>query len=260
MLDIKGEILTGSWLRCSRKEVKKSNTAITKTIAEEDLKCKICENEKLIKIFNKITENLIRKFSLHKCIFTLVDKKTYVLAVNYPQKSDNDLIKINVGDCLAEESCGTNAVALCVKEKEEFFLKGEDHYCQLFHNYLSFALPIKVIGRIKGFLGIFIYRKKVRQNYWGLISELIAKYIAGEFIKKTYFTKGRNRELNETQKEILKLSAQGYKISEIKKIMDINESSVKYHRCQIYKKLEVENIVHALGEAIKNGIITVDEI
>ena len=58
--------------------------------------------------------------------------------------------------------------------------------------------------------------------------------------------------LDELKNEILKLSAEGYTISEISKKLNVSDSSVRYHRGKICEFLEAKNMTHAITKAVKN--------
>jgi DNA-binding CsgD family transcriptional regulator len=62
-------------------------------------------------------------------------------------------------------------------------------------------------------------------------------------------------KLSDKEKAILRLSALGYTSKEIadKLFKDLN--TVKFHKSNIFRKLEVRNITEAIDYAVKNGII-----
>lgn len=55
--------------------------------------------------------------------------------------------------------------------------------------------------------------------------------------------------------EVLKLSAQGYRVENIAARLGISEQTVKNHRNSIVKRLAVTNIAHAVHKAHKLGFL-----
>ncbi|MCD7975710.1 MAG: LuxR C-terminal-related transcriptional regulator [Tannerellaceae bacterium] len=61
--------------------------------------------------------------------------------------------------------------------------------------------------------------------------------------------------LNEREKDILILSAQGYKINEIADHLCLATDTIKFYKRKIYDKLKVKNITEALSYAITHKIL-----
>ncbi|NLL19158.1 MAG: hypothetical protein GX262_09045 [Clostridia bacterium] len=56
------------------------------------------------------------------------------------------------GMLLQEETLGTMAIGLALKEKNTFFVRGAEHYCSCYHQVASFAAPIMKQNECLGFL------------------------------------------------------------------------------------------------------------
>jgi len=67
-------------------------------------------------------------------------------------------------------------------------------------------------------------------------------------------------DLSVIQFKILKSLVQGLKEKEIAENMHLSLSSIKYHKKQVYKILEVDNINKVIVKAIKCGIVDLDNI
>lgn len=61
--------------------------------------------------------------------------------------------------------------------------------------------------------------------------------------------------LTSTQKEILRLSIQGYTMEEIGKKVHLSLSTIKFHKKNIFKKLDVKNISEAILFALNSNIL-----
>ncbi|MEO0727534.1 MAG: LuxR C-terminal-related transcriptional regulator [Bacteroidota bacterium] len=62
-------------------------------------------------------------------------------------------------------------------------------------------------------------------------------------------------ELSAREVEILRLSVRGFTISEIAEQIFLSIDTIKFHRRNIFKKLEVSNISEAISSAVNNKLI-----
>ena len=58
--------------------------------------------------------------------------------------------------------------------------------------------------------------------------------------------------LSDREKQVIKLSANGYSVPDIASILFVSVNTVKYHKKNIYKKLGVNNISEAIFFALSN--------
>jgi len=70
-------------------------------------------------------------------------------------------------------------------------------------------------------------------------------------------SKPRNagRPLSEKELEVLKWARAGKTVWEISRIREISQATVKFHLRNIYLKLGVANRAHAVGEALRRGLL-----
>ncbi len=79
----------------------------------------------------------------------------------------------------------------------------------------------------------------------------VFKYdLEGNFWKKTEKIKLSNRE-----KEVLRFSIRGYTIGDIAETIFVSPDTVKFHRRNLFKKLEVANISEAISFATNNKLL-----
>ena len=62
-------------------------------------------------------------------------------------------------------------------------------------------------------------------------------------------------ELNDYEKDVLRLSAQGYTMNEISEHIHKSIDTIKGYKRVLFEKLEVGNITEALGLATQNKLI-----
>ena len=70
-----------------------------------------------------------------------------------------------------------------------------------------------------------------------------------------YWKKENQIVLTAREKEILQLSARGFKIHEIAETIFVSPDTVKFHRKKLFDKLEVANITEAISFATNNKLI-----
>lgn len=71
--------------------------------------------------------------------------------------------------------------------------------------------------------------------------------------------KAKKLEINDREKEVLELLANGNSYSAIGKELDLTVDGVGYHIRNIYRKLQVNSKAAAVAKGIKNGVIRVNE-
>ncbi|OJU22586.1 MAG: helix-turn-helix transcriptional regulator [Sphingobacteriales bacterium 41-5] len=72
---------------------------------------------------------------------------------------------------------------------------------------------------------------------------------------KKVWHKNEKTKLNEREKEILLLSAQGLTTNEIAKEVYLSVDAIKFHRKNIFEKLSVDNITEAIMHSVSYSII-----
>lgn len=121
-------------------------------------------------------------FQLCGSILVLTDREGLILKAIGPQAMLKSCVKIVLkeGSSLSEKDTGTNAVALCIKYKEPFFVSGEEHYLKVFQDGVCFASPIFYNGTILGTIAIVLPHKKGHPHSFALI-QILARLIEQEY-------------------------------------------------------------------------------
>lgn len=85
--------------------------------------------------------------------FILTDSEPRILDLVAATEVSHACAQIGLGPgaCLSERSCGTNAAAIALLQREPVALRGPQHYCRLFHGWSQIAAPI--IGQTGELLG-----------------------------------------------------------------------------------------------------------
>lgn len=74
-------------------------------------------------------------------------------------------------------------------------------------------------------------------------------------LKGKYWTTEEQILLSEREREILSLSIQGYTINEVADKLFLSPPTIKFHRKNLFEKLQVSNIAEALAFATNNKLI-----
>ena len=250
MTSVNREKILLSWKQCYKKGIEKDIDEINKRANEAELTQRRKRNKELIEIFNDNVENLLEKYTVRNTVFLLTDKDMVLISKREKIKKDCP-IKISEGDHFDEETCGTNAISLASELRDKVLLKGDDHYCYLFQELGCIAAPIIVNQKIIAFLDLSVLNREIREKD-KMLFDLLYQAINLEISKLAIEVE--EAILNKKEKRILKLSAKGYSIKEIAKKMILSSSTIKYYRTNICKKLEAENITHAVAKVLKNSI------
>lgn len=246
---VKEQILL-SWKQCYEQKIDKEINRITKRVNTGELEKKKRKNKTLIELFNREVDNLLEKYSVKNSVFLLTDRDM-VLISKRENLADDYSVKVRGGDCFSEKSCGTNAISLAEEIGEEVYLTGDDHYCYLFQDLGCIAAPIEVDQKIIGFLDFSVFKRKIREKD-KMLFNLLYKSIKLKI--NNLFIRDEKIDLNEKEKNILKLTAKGYTIEETSEKLELAYSTVTYYRKMICDKLGAENITHAVAKGLKNGL------
>lgn len=95
-------------------------------------------------------------------------------------------------------------------------------------------------------------RKVFKSDRWWLSSEI-------QEIVYNENTRHESEKLTPREEELLKWVAQGYNTVNISNLLGLKENTIKNHLKSIYKKLKVSDRVNATLEALRMGIISLDE-
>ena len=73
--------------------------------------------------------------------------------------------------------------------------------------------------------------------------------------QKKKFIPANSQILSDREKQVLLLSLEGLKTSEIASKLNISASTIKYHKHRIYRKLNVKNMQEAAYYTSVNGLM-----
>lgn len=192
-------------------------------------------------------------------VFTLVDSKGVMLTVDLnrdmPAKVTN--YPVFPGVSLAEDSCGTNAVALAMKLGEPVYLQPEQHYCYFMRDWYGCAIPLFRANQIVGQLCVSSLQQPFSKEMLVIIELLAEKVQSGI---QSYVPESDQVSLTDQQREILRYLSQGLPEKAVAGEMNLSIHTIKYHKKNILHQLDAQCTSEAIVKAIRLGIIQVTRV
>lgn len=172
-------------------------------------------------------------------------------------------IDIREGVSFAEESCGTNAIAISMKLKKAVYTIPQHHYCDFLRTSYIYSMPLWANEKILSYLVIITTKKSIKKEMIA-ITELLGYQIIKEFrkykIQKTTVSENNYIRLSNNQLSVLKLLTKGFTDKAIGIEIGLSFDTVKYHKKNIFKKLNAKCTTEAVIKALKLNLISIDEI
>ena len=166
------------------------------------------------------------------------------------------------GISFKEEASGTNAVALSMKLKKAVYTLPQHHYCTFLNNKYIYSRPLLINGTLLASIAILSQYKSINKELIA-VYELLHHCIINDLTydresKKTLSPQCSG--LNQKQREILLLFASGMTDKAVAIEKNVCMDTIKYHKKNIFKKLDATSTVQAVVQAIKQDLIKVDQI
>jgi len=155
------DIIFRSWRNCARLGIDPYQKKVNRVIASGELENKLEENHALITVSLPVMENLSKFVAGSGFTVTLTDKEGIILASLGDEDVTESFARGNFvpGADWSEESAGTNAIGLSLRNGEPTQTFGYEHFCICSQNTTCSSAPIKdPRGKIIGVLdmsGVF---------------------------------------------------------------------------------------------------------
>jgi transcriptional regulator of acetoin/glycerol metabolism len=257
------EILA-SWARCLKAGLVNSIASSSTYVNEEVMQTALQESKMLISLFEKLEKEFDDLVRHNRLAFLLTNSNGLLLKKRSFCDMNKKLNKLGIkaGMSFTEESCGTNAISLSRRLKKPVYTIPVHHYCDFLNCVYLYATPLNVNGAVIGYLAICKLDKPIKTELMAIM-ELTAYKIMHEFRAKEIspsLPADRDSELNEKQLEILKFLAMGLPDKTIALKKGITLNTVKYHKKNIFKKLDVECSIQAIIKCLKLNLLSIGEI
>ncbi|PKP61874.1 hypothetical protein CVT91_01605 [Candidatus Atribacteria bacterium HGW-Atribacteria-1] len=235
-----------AWQRCIKSSLNPTIDKPQHFLDGRRLEEKLNEYNELIKAFKDCISNIINLIT-ENCFYLLTDKNLILLSI----AGDNSLTKrlinngIKPGISFQENSCGINAICLASQLKQPVYLTPEQHFCEFFRKWHCAAVPLKIFNNTIGYLNVSTIACNMQKEQLAMV-KLLSDKILNE-LKFSQFSKYEDI-LSKQEKEILVLLATGKTEDEIANKLFCTKETIKYHKHQIFIKLDVKNTSAAIGK------------
>ena len=157
------------------------------------------QKAELIEVAGSIMQRLYEPVSTSRSFITLSDANGVVLHALWNSTAGYSVPHLAPGNIAAENSSGTNAIAICLVEKKAVETRGAEHFCRSLHNWFCSAAPVWHKGRLEGVLNVTLPADSFHHHTRGMMET--ASYAVSEQL--------RLRELLREQKATLEMLDEG---------------------------------------------------
>lgn len=238
------KLVKSSWERCKDNNIKPSMLKPQMYIGRSKIKESVKDNAAMIDSFFKSCSSL-SKVLRDDAVLMLTDKNGVLISLSGSRKIINLVSKsgFEQGAILNELSLGTNAISLSMETKKEIFLKPENHYLDFLKSWHCYATPIVFENSIVGYLDISTLNASIKDEI-RMIIELLPYKIAFHMTNYKVNEKcvgTKSIDVTTRQKDIANMILLGLTEKQIATKLFIATSTVKYHKSQLFEKLDVKN-------------------
>lgn len=208
----------------------------------------VLKNERsLITVFNACTNTLLEFADYEKYIFLLFNTDKILLSKFLTNNNKTNLEKkgIKCGVSYSEESIGVNSVSLSAQTGMPVYIDAQQHFCVFMRDIYSYTVPLKLSGSIIGYINLATLDENKKDKLKSL-----AFILPDSIVNKIHIIQCRaqKQKLTNQQLKILTLLANGKKESQIAKELNYSIQTIKYHKQEIFKKLNVKNTPDAISK------------
>ncbi len=161
-------LIRESWERCRQLGIP-ADKGERQVLPHEQATSLLHRNKELIEVAGSIMERLYVPVRSSQGFISLSDSRGYVLHALWNVRDSYHTPHLGPGTCASEESSGTNAIGICIKERRSVQTLGAEHYCRSLHNWFCAASPIWLDGNLVGILNISLPVEYYHPHTGGMI-------------------------------------------------------------------------------------------
>ncbi len=244
-------VLADSYDRCRMLDVCETQRRIEDALSEWETRTFLQHNGRLVSFGNQVVKEYMGDIKEASDLFILTDGEGRVLGLwsRLEIVSAAHDIGLRPGASLAENSAGTNAVALALAMRDPVILRGEEHLCRIFHDWTCVAAPvINTDGDLVGCLDISAPKGPVYEKL------ALARSIARE-LGRLIGSKKSFGGVTIRQREVLALFSQGVSYKGIGNMLGISIKTVEEHLDAVRIKMGMDTRRACIKKAIEMGIL-----
>lgn len=166
------------------------------------------------------------------------------------------------GMSFVEKRSGTNAIGLSLILKEPVITLPHHHFCNYLKKWSYYAIPLQVGEKIIGCIAVATISPPLTGELM-VILHLLAYKLLNEhkkMLQKKEPAPGRKNHLTAKQLAVLKLMAKGLTDKSMAQELGLNIGTIKYHKQNIFRIMEVNCTVEAVVKALKFSLLSLEEI
>lgn len=249
-----------SWRRSSISELKMGKFCCDTTTEQEKADEISKEYWKYISIVREYGEEFTKVIHESFVMLFLAACGT-VIDIMYFHDMHNEK-KFEIGMSFKEDKIGTNAVALSMALDRPVKMMPEEHYGNILYESYEYCIPLYTDGNTVGYLD-FITRDKYSFDRMVDVAHVFkfCTYLTSPNSFKVSSLNSFNTELlSSRQTQVLVNMAKGMTEYAISKELGVSEDTVRFHKRNIFDKLNVNCTVQAVVKAIKYKYISLSDI
>ena len=162
---------------------------------------------------------------------------------------------------LTEESSGTNALSISMKLKKAVITLPQHHYCKFLSKVHLFSTPLWLSYNSVVYILLAALNQPIKKELMA-ITGLLGYQIVSEYMDRTKKVisscKKEQVKLNKKQLAVLQLLANGMTDKAVAAEMGLSFDTIKYHKKNIFRKLNVNCTIEAVVKAIKLNLIDIE--
>ncbi len=157
---------------------------------------------------------------------------------------------------------GTNSVAMSMKLNKSVYSIPRHHYCSFLNKTYLFCKPMLIHENTTVYLVLASENKPITNALFAM-TELLGSHICSIYRqnkKENEICKNQKIRLSQKQLSVLLHMAEGKPDKVIALEMNRCIDTIKYHKQNIFSKLNASCTIEAVIKAFKENIITLDQI
>ncbi|MFA9422895.1 MAG: sigma 54-interacting transcriptional regulator [Sedimentibacter sp.] len=158
--------------RCDKLKTDKESSICFFNISAFDLDSLLLKNEDLTNQSDYIIDSLRDYMDSFISVF-LVDKDGYILKEKKCNGFDakiNLSINLPVGGRFTEKFNGNTSISTSILENKPIVLLGDEHYCNIYHDYITLSAPIYSDGEVIGVLSAIGLKSNASKYALGMLA------------------------------------------------------------------------------------------
>jgi transcriptional regulator of acetoin/glycerol metabolism len=244
--------LKGSYSRSIHAGVNPNLERLTDVVTGEGLQKIQFQYDPLQRAARDLFEETYSKLSDKSCAFVLTDPEARILELYSCPEVIEECLKRSVkrGASLAEERCGTNAVALALYYQDTIVLRGAQHFCKLFRDWCCVAVPI--FDREDQPLGCI----DCSMSYEASLGEKLPllQMLAEKLVSFWSEHDARpSRKVTQRRWEIIELLSKGYSSKQVAYELKLNPRTVETHLRRMREQWNAKTTCELVTKILNSG-------